>query len=211
MAITGLDHIIYATPDLDLGIEEIRALTGVEPMLGGSHPGRGTRNALLSLGPDTYIEILAPDPAQSAEALACAADQIPSTGRLAAWAAKCDDLEGVMKTAAQGALDLGRIESMSRTRPSGEQLAWRLTRGTSPADGLVPFLIDWGESPHPARSAPTGCSLRYFRGEHPDPAHVRNYLALLGLEDVLEVFRGPVPRMLAGLLTPNGEVVLVGC
>jgi hypothetical protein len=208
MAITGLDHIIYATPDLELAIAEIRALTGVEPMLGGSHPGRGTRNALLSLGPDTYVEILAPDPAQSAEALARSADRIPSKARLTAWAAKCADLEGAVKAASQGDLDLGRIEEMSRVRPSGEQLAWRLTRGTPPGDGLVPFLIDWGESPHPAPSAPTGCSLRYFRAEHLDPARVKDYLALLGLQDVLEVSRGPVPRMILGLHTPNGEVVL---
>ncbi len=208
MAITGLDHIIYAAPDLQRAMEYIRALTGIEPIRGGAHPGRGTQNALVSLGSDTYIEILAPDPTQSAEALALAADRIPATGRIINWAAKCDDLEEALDTAAQSDLDLGRIEPMSRTLPSGGQLAWRLTRGDPPGDGLVPFLIDWSESPHPAPSAPSGCALHFFRAEHPDPGPIRDYLGLLGLRDELEVSQGPVPRILAGRVTPNGPVVL---
>jgi hypothetical protein len=209
MAITGLDHIIYASPGLESAIGTLRTLTGVEPQPGGSHSGRGTRNALLSLSQDTYIEILAPDPTQSTEALARSADRIPPAGRITTWAVKCDDLEEAVDMAAKAGLDLGRIEPMSRARPSGEQIAWRLTRGTPPGDGLVPFLIDWGESPHPAPSAPSGCSLTYFHAEHPDPARIRDCLALLGLQNMLEVSNGPVPRIHAGLQTPNGEVVLM--
>jgi hypothetical protein len=208
MAIKGLDHLVYASPDLQQAIEAVRALTGVEPVLGGSHPGRGTQNALLSLGADSYIEILAPDRAQSAEALARSADRIPEAPRVIGWAAKCDDLERAVEMAASGGLDLGRIEAMSRTLPTGEQLAWRLTRGTPPGDGLVPFLIDWGETPHPAPRAPSGCHLRSLQAEHPDPVRVKEYLALLGLQGTLEVAHGPVARLLMTLVTPNGEVVL---
>ena len=39
-------------------------------------------------------------------------------------------------------------------------------------DGLVPFLIDWKDSPHPSASTPQGCTLVSLRGEHPDPAAV---------------------------------------
>ena len=110
--------------------------------------------------------------------------------------------------AASGGLDLGRIEAMSRTLPTGEQLAWRLTRGTPPADGLIPFLIDWGETRHPSPSAPSGCHLRSLRAEHPDPVRVKEYLALLGLQGAIGVAGGPQARLLATLSTPNGEVVL---
>lgn len=37
-----LDHLVHATPDLDRTLAEIAALTGVRPVPGGSHPGRGT-------------------------------------------------------------------------------------------------------------------------------------------------------------------------
>ena len=208
MAITGLDHIIYATPDLDESIAALKALTGVEPAYGGSHTGRGTRNALLSLGPDTYIEVLAPDPAQSPEALALAANRIPASARITTWAAKCSDLDAALRVAAGMDLDLGHIEAMSRALPSGGRLDWRLTRGASPGDGLVPFLIDWETAAHPAPAAPAGCALRFFRAEHPEPDRVRGYLAGLGLRDVLEVSEGAVPRLIAELSTPNGDVVL---
>ncbi len=208
MAIHGLDHIIYASPDLQLGIDEIKALTGVEPAVSGTHPGRGTRNALFALGPDSYIEVLAPDPAQPAEALAGAASRIPEASRITTWAAKNDDLPAAIESAAKGGLDLGKVESGSRALPGGGELSWRVARGAMPGDGLVPFLLDWSSSTNPAPSLPSGCSLRYFRAEHPDADRVKELLALLGVGGLIEITQGPEPRIMAGLSTPKGDVEL---
>src|SRR5258708_39835127 len=57
-----VDHVILGVADLDAGIRELEARTGMHAVRGGQHPGRGTQNALASLGSQTYLEILAPQP-----------------------------------------------------------------------------------------------------------------------------------------------------
>lgn len=57
-----LDHLVYAVADLLAGMDEIEQLLGVRPVAGDRHPQYGTHNALLSLGPKTYLEIVAADP-----------------------------------------------------------------------------------------------------------------------------------------------------
>ncbi len=66
----------------------------------------------------------------------------------------------------------------------------------------MPFLIDWGQTPHPALSAPRGTILKDLQAEHLEPQRAQKALALLGLP--LSVRRGPIAALTALLETPKG-------
>ena len=96
---------------------------------------------------------------------------------------------------------------MRAQRPDGVTLRWTLTNpGVSPALSLVPFFIDWADSPHPAATAPRGPVLVTLRAEHPRPELAREPLAALGID--LPVDPGPRPALVATLRTVSGLVEL---
>jgi hypothetical protein len=208
MNIQQVDHIVYAAPDLQQGIEEIEKLTGLRAPPGGQHPGWGTRNALVSLGPAVYLEIVAPDPEQPppAQPRPFGIDRL-SRPRLVTWAAKSADLEGLEQAARESGIQLGEVISGSRNRPDGVLLSWRFTSPwTVAADGIVPFFIDWGGSPHPAGTPASGLALVDLRAEHPDVERTGQMLRSLGL--TLPVRPGPEPALIAVLGGPRGLVEL---
>ena len=203
-----VDHLVYATPELRVGIERIERVLGVRATPGGQHPGRGTRNALVSLGPGTYLEIIGPDPEQPtpAQARPFGIDALKEP-RLVAWAAKGKQLEQLANEAGRGGVKLGEVISGTRQRADGVVLSWRYTDPrTVVAGGIVPFFIDWGTTPHPASTATEGPSLIGLRAEHPDPEQVQKALSRLGLD--LRVQPGPRPALVATVSGPRGRVEL---
>ena len=202
-----LDHLLWAAPDLDGGIADIATSTGVEPAPGGSHPGFGTRNALLSLG-TAYLEVIAPDPAQDLannRGGRIAALAMPG---LLTFAVRTPDLAGFAAAARAAGLAVGAATAMSRTRPDGVYLAWAVQHAASDAyPDLLPFAIDWQGSPHPAGTTPPGCILVDVAAVHPDPAPLAALYAALGVP--VEVRHGPRPGLTATLATPRGTVRLV--
>jgi hypothetical protein len=126
--------------------------------------------------------------------------------RLVTWAVKAPDIDAHVAAARAAAYDPGVVLSMSRTRPDGVRLAWRLTLTPRlQGDGLVPFLIDWGTTPHPAGSAASGCTVVELRAEHPEPDVIRPLLAALKVE--LPLSHG-ASALIATLVTPLGRLEL---
>jgi len=203
-----VDHLVYATTDLEKSVAELEKCLGVRAAPGGQHPGRGTRNALIALSSSSYLEIVGPDADQANTGVPrwFGIDTI-ATPRLFTWAAKAGCLRDTAEAAVRRGVRLGPVVGGSRKRSDGAILRWEFTDPTTVVgDGLVPFLIDWGDSPHPAVSAPSGPVLASLRGQHTEPVAIARDLAAVGIN--LPVERGPRPALIATLRTAAGTVEL---
>lgn len=203
-----LDHLIIAGPDLAEATDYVESLLGVPASPGGRHLGVGTRNVLVGLGPDAYIEIIGPDPDQPAPARPRWFGIDTLTGpRLVTWAARADDLTRAVATARAAGIELGAVASGGRLRSDGSELTWMATDPLSERlGGVLPFLMDWGRSTHPSAGLAPGCAMVALRGFHPRVDAVRGVADALGLP--IELFPGPEPRLEADIFTDSGTITL---
>jgi Glyoxalase-like domain len=137
-----IDHLVYAAPDLPAAVAEVEARFGVRARAGGAHTGSGTRNALLALGPRTYLEIIAPDPGQPAPPAPrpFGVDGL-RRGGLAGWALACDDIDAAVARARSRGYDPGEVAGgQHRTRLVMQH---RLAAGNICSCGMRPVLPNW--------------------------------------------------------------------
>ncbi|HSE42256.1 MAG TPA: VOC family protein, partial [Acidobacteriota bacterium] len=120
-AIDAVDHLLLAINDLNRGIAWVEKNFGVKAMIGGSHPGAGTRNALLSLGGKRYLEIIAPDPEQKTYGFPIDVRTIQEP-QLVMWAAGTTNIQAVVKKATDAGLKMMGPFDGSRNRPDGRTL-----------------------------------------------------------------------------------------
>lgn len=206
-----LDHILLGSSDLNAGIDFIERDTGVRAAIGGVHPGRGTRNALLSLGERRYLEIIAPDPAQ---------DKIPdfaaplvqklkllSAPRLVTWADHPGNIEALAARLKAAGIAFGGPRDGSRARPDGRLLKWSTLSLSDDHNGILPFFIQWDSNTvHPSVDAPQGCRLERFYVGDPDPAALSKTCAALGLEVAVE--RAEKTELRAQISSTKGVLTL---
>jgi Glyoxalase-like domain len=204
--LTGLDHILWAAPDLAEGEMIIEILTGVKPARGGVHPGFGTRNSLIGLDLGVYFEIISPDPAQDLNRNRGGAIAALSRPGVITFAIRTDDLDALSAAARREGLAPQGPVAMSRDHPDGVRLDWRILDLAHCRFGEIPFVIDWGASPHPSESVPAGCELRSFTALHPEADELARLYAALDIP--IPVKRGAYPGFVAELATPRGDVVL---
>jgi hypothetical protein len=209
-AVSAVDHLLLGVSDLDHGIAWVEKSTGVKAVVGGSHPGMGTRNALIALGGRRYLEIIAPDPAQTAFNFRIDVRKL-SEPRLVTWAAGTKDIDAVAKKARESGFETFGPQEGSRARPDGKILRWKTfgVMNRIGADGVepIPFFIEWAaDSPHPSQDSPKGFELLALEIEHPKPKDVEDALAKLGIE--AKVKAGKRVRLEAMLKTPQGNLKL---
>jgi hypothetical protein len=206
------DHLVVAATTLADGIEYFADVTGVAPQPGGKHVAWGTHNALVRLGTQIYLEIIAIDAEGAKPARPRLFDlddielqsDLTERPRLIHWVARTTDIEGMV---ARCPTPLGTVHQLARG-----DYRWRLTipdDGKRPGKGVVPSLIQWDVPAHPADTLPrSGLSLASLAAAHPEPAAIRTALRTLGLESVLPVTYDRDARLAAMLRTPRGIVTL---
>jgi hypothetical protein len=203
---TVTDHIIAGCRDLTHAVAMIEAATGVRAAPGGSHPGKGTRNALLSLGHVRYLEIVAPDPAQPRlEWFGAIRDM--EEPRLIGWAARAGDIGSIAQHLRDARIAFTGPHAGSRIRPDGATLSWHTVVLEDDANGLLPFFIEWDAgSTHPSATAPAGCELEEFGVNDPDATRWAATAATLGID--LPAKPGTPPGLHATIRGPFGTISL---
>jgi hypothetical protein len=203
-----IDHLILGIRDLDEGIRQFEERTGVRPVPGGVHPGRGTRNALVSLGSGLYIEIMAPQAgvpdAARAEVLKTLAGLTPM-----GWAIGASDIPTARERLVGAGFRLTGIRPGARTRPDGSRLSWQTFGIEKPEIAIAPFFIRWADgTAHPSQDSPGGCRLDTLRVLTPNDTDLRRALAALPV--TVPVEKAPRPGMEVTLRCPKGTVRFAG-
>ena len=187
----GLDHIILGIDDLERGVAWVERRTGVRAIFGGVHPGRGTANAVMALGPSSYLEIIAPDPQQASPTWFT---QILTfhEPRLIAWAVHTPDIAALAQAAVSAGISIDGPHDGARARPDGKILTWKLFRFRDARSGLLPFFIEWSpDSLHPAQDAPPGCHLEHFHLQSPDAPELARVFQTMAVEVSVEPGKDP--------------------
>src|SRR5437667_10271351 len=201
-----LDHLILGCNDLDLGMDLVEQNTGVRPAIGGVHPGRGTRNALLSLGERRYLEVIAPDPAQQKIVHFPQIRQMKEP-RLIGWAVHPPDIPATAKLLRDNQIAFQGPDGGSRKRPDGRVLNWKTINLADDRHGILPFFIEWSaDSVHPSKDTSAHCELDYFEILSADPEELSSTLKRIGLD--LPVQRSDKARLHALISGPKGDAKL---
>jgi len=202
------DHVVIAVTDFGATVERLLRDHGLAGVEGGRHPGWGTANWIVPLGPD-YVE-----PVGVVDAADASASGFGSFVQAAAaagggpllWSVRSDDFDATVGR-------LGLVPSTgSRQRPDGTTVRWR-SAGLDVArtDPSRPFFIAWQVAPenHPGRTAaahrvkPSGIAWVEVSG---DEQVVHDWLGDPDLP--VRVRPGPRAVLRLGVASESGEIVL---
>ncbi len=201
----AFDHVVIPVTDLDTAAARMSGEHGLASTAGGRHPGHGTGNRIIPLGPD-YLELMAVvdrDEAAGSPMGRWVTASAAEGDRIGALCLRTDDIEA---TASRLGLE---PMAMSRRTPEGVLLSWRLAGVDRAFTEGLPFFIQWDTPDHPGttpcrhEARPLGIKWLEFGA---DTAGLENWLGDHSL-DIRMAPGGPGPQRV-GIATQKGELVL---
>lgn len=209
-----VDHVSFAAEPagLQATAQRLAEAIGVEPLDGGIHPRFGTRNMILPLAHERYIEVVevldhpSADKAPFGQAVRARSEQ---GGGWMGWVVAVDDL-GVVEQRLERESVPG-----SRRMPDGREFSWRQigVKGLM-SDPQLPFFIKWDEgSDHPSADNHSDVVIESLMVAG-DPERVHDWLGLPATETSSVItFEFVAPHGQPGLLsvtlsTPKGTVTI---
>jgi len=200
-----IDHIVYAVPDLEKAINEFEKLSGVRPVFGGYHTTKGTKNAIVNLGNECYLEILAIDEENTTvKPPRWMGVDLVKTPQITRWSLKSNQLQQDSDILQKYKSEMGIIQGGQRKTGMGDTLTWEmiLPLGT-PAVELVPFMTDWQHSAvHPTLHLPQECELVALSFTHPNPNKIQKIFSKLNIDIMVE--QGEKAMIKAKIKSPKG-------
>jgi Glyoxalase-like domain len=203
----ALDHLVVAAATLPEGVEHVERMLGVEMSPGGQHVFMGTHNAVLRLGDECYLEVIAIDKSLPAPPRPrwfglddpALQDYLAKSPRFIHWVVRTDDIVTAQALAPE---ILGPIVSASRGT-----LNWKITipdSGALPEGGAFPTLIEWPRGDHIAgKMADRGCRLVELIVVHPEADKFREGLHLPA-KSVVRFEQGKTTELSATIMTTCG-------
>ena len=209
-----VDHVSFAAEPagLQATAQRLGEAIGVTPVDGGVHPRFGTRNMILPLADDRYIEVVevldhpASDKAPFGQVVRARSE---SGGGWMGWVIAVDDLAEV-----ESRLGREAVEGC-RKLADGRSFSWRQIgiKGTQ-ADPQLPFFVKWDEgSDHPSHEGDDDVSIESLLIAG-DPDRVLDWLGLTepptgtGIDYNFVAPHGTPGLLSVTLRTPNGSVTI---
>jgi len=194
-----IDHLVYCVHNLEEGIIYFIEKYGMHPVIGGRHLNEGTKNAIINLGNQCYLEILAIDEANTKHTQnRWMGIDLLTTPKMTRWAIKSTNLETDKQALIKYNDQLGNIESGLRKRPDNSNLTWKLTKPLSyPEVEVAPFLLDWSATDsYPTDGLPVLGNLLEIKLGHSDPIQIKACLAELNVDIPVKSSNEPYIKVL---------------
>ena len=210
-----VDHVSYAAEHdgVHATAERLGKLLGVKAVDGGVHPRFGTRNVILPLAHERYVEVVecldhpASDKAPFGQAVKARTE---SGGGWLGWVVRVEDIADLESRLGRRAAD------GNRHRPDGVELRWKQigVKGLQ-SDPQLPFFVEWETTDaHPGHGAEeSGVTIESLQIAG-DPERVCEWLGLpVNKTSTVIDFKFVAPHGTPGLLavtfdTNEGQVTI---